>query len=132
MAVTIEQEADGKILLVHATGKLTKEDYAHFVPEIEGLVKDHGKIRILFNMRDFHGWTAGALWEDVKFDLKHFAHIERIAMIGERPWEHGMSWFCKPFTRAKIRWFGRNDAEAARKWLEAGLPVAHETSSGVR
>jgi len=132
MAVTIEKEAEGKILMVHATGKLTKEDYAHFVPELEGLVKEHGKIRIMFDMCEFHGWTAGALWEDVKFDLKNFAHIERLALIGDRTWERGMAWFCKPFTRAKIRFFGRNEAEVAREWLEAGLSVAHVTSSVTR
>jgi hypothetical protein len=42
-------------------------------------------------MTGFHGWEAGALWEDIKFDLKHYADIERLAMIcGQkvetRPW----------------------------------------------
>ena len=132
MAVTIEKAAKGKILLVHATGKLTKNDYADFAPEVERLVREHGKVRILFDMVDFHGWTASALWEDVKFDLKHFAHIERLALIGERSWEHGMAWFCKPFTRAKIRYFGHHDSEAAREWLENGLPVTSETTSAAR
>jgi hypothetical protein len=60
-----------------------KEDYEHFVPEFERLVRQHGKLRVLFDMTGFHGWEASALWEDIKFDSKHFADIERLAMVGK-------------------------------------------------
>lgn len=70
---------------------------------MERLVKQHGKIRMLVEMHDFHGWTAGALWEDVKFDAKHFHDIERLALVGETKWEKGMAVFCKPFTTAASR-----------------------------
>jgi hypothetical protein len=50
-----------------------KEDYEHFVPEFERLVRQHGKLRVLFDMTGFHGWEAGALGEDIRFDSKHFA-----------------------------------------------------------
>ena len=69
MSVELHEEAGGKILILTLSGKLTKEDYAHFTPAVERAVKDHGKIRILVNMRGFHGWNLGAVWEDVKFDL---------------------------------------------------------------
>ncbi len=46
------------------------------------------------------GWSAGAAWEDCKFDLKHFNHIERLAIVGETKWEKGMSVFCRPFMTA--------------------------------
>jgi hypothetical protein len=99
----LQGEAGGKVLVVRLSGKLTKEDYQRFVPEVERLVRQHGKIRMLVQMHDFHGWTAGALWEDIKFDLKHFAHIERLALVGDRKWEAAMAVFCKPFTTATIR-----------------------------
>jgi hypothetical protein len=85
---------------------------------VERLVKEHGKIRMLVNMLDFHGWTAGALWEDIKFDAKHFNDIERIAIVGETQWEHGMAIFCKPFTIAKIRYFDSAAGSEALVWLE--------------
>ena len=56
-------------------------------------------------------------WEDIKFDIKHFAHIERLAMVGERKWQHGMATFCKPFTTATIRYFDHADAAEALEWL---------------
>lgn len=117
MAVLLKPENGGKTIEVHVSGKLTKADYEQFGPEFQRLVREHGKLRVLFDMSDFHGWDAGGLWEDIKFDMDHFANIERIAMIGDKKWQHGMATFCQPFTRADIRYFEHADAAGARKWL---------------
>ena len=68
-------------------------------------------------MSDFHGWDAGALWADVKFDLKHVGDIERLAMVGDKKWEKGMSVFCRPFTTARVQYFESAAIEEARAWL---------------
>ncbi len=68
-------------------------------------------------MHDFHGWMAGALWQDIKFDARHFADIERLAIVGEMKWQHGMAVFCKPFASAKVRYFDRPAIGQAREWL---------------
>lgn len=118
MSVKLEEHKEGKILIVPVTGKLEKEDYQRFVPEVERLIKQHGKIRVLLETHDFHGWHAGALWEDIKFDLKHFRDIERVAVVGEKKWEKGMTTFCKPFTTAEVRFFEHGQTDEARAWLE--------------
>ena len=117
MPLQLNEKDGGKILEVTISGKIVAEDYARFVPETERLIKEHGKIRVLFDMVDFHGWSAGALWEDIKFDVKHFRDIERLAMVGDRKWEQGMAAFCGPFTSAEIRYFDQAEAEQARAWL---------------
>jgi len=117
--IEVEKKNEGKVIEVKATGKLSKENYEQFVPEFERLVQKCGKIRVLFEMHDFHGWTAGALWQDIKFDLKHFSDIERLALVGDKKWEEGMATFCKPFTKAKIRYFDQAEADEARQWLES-------------
>ena len=126
MTVLLRPEMDGKVLVVHVSGRLTREDYRQFVPELEKAVEEHGKIRILFEMEDFHGWKVSALWEDVKLDFKHWNHIERIAMVGDKTWEKGMSVLCKPFTRAKIQYFEHAEMDSAREWISEGLLVTKE------
>ncbi|PWU08881.1 MAG: STAS/SEC14 domain-containing protein [Verrucomicrobia bacterium] len=115
--VVVNATNGGKVVVIQLTGKLAKEDYEQFVPIVERLVKEHGKIRMLVQMHDFHGWTAGALWEDIRFDVKHFKDIERLALVGESKWQHGMAVFCKPFTTAKVRYFDTTEAEQARVWV---------------
>jgi hypothetical protein len=49
--------------------------------------------------------------------LKHFSDIERLAMVGDKKWQHGMATFCKPFTKATVRYFDQAQAAEARTWL---------------
>ena len=119
MAVELNEKNDGKTLEVVVSGKLDNDDYARFGPEAERLIREHGKIRVLFDMYDFHGWKWGALWEDIKFDAKHFGDIERLAMVGDKKWEKWMSNFCRPFTSAQIRYYEHDQIDQARTWLGA-------------
>jgi hypothetical protein len=117
MPDNIEIAAIDGTLEVRVAGKLTKEDYQELVPIVDDQIRQFGKLRILFTMHDFHGWTAGALWEDTKFDLKHWKDIERLAIVGDKRWEQGMAAFCKPFTTAQIKYFDHSQLDEARAWL---------------
>ena len=61
MPIQLNAESGGKLLAVSVSGKLEKSDYEHLEPVFERLVRNHGKLRVLFDMTDFHGWEAGAL-----------------------------------------------------------------------
>lgn len=89
MSTQLTERDGGQVLEVVVSGKLTHDDYRHFVPAFEQRLKQHGKIRVLFEMNDFHGWDAAALWDDIKFDVAHFSDIDRLAMVGEKRWEQG-------------------------------------------
>ena len=55
MAIELKEERGGKLLEVHVSGKLTTADYEQFIPSVERLIQQNGKIDILFEMFDFHG-----------------------------------------------------------------------------
>jgi hypothetical protein len=115
----IEQlpESSGKVLGFRMSGKLHDEDYKKFVPMIDAAVAKEGKLRLLAQFHDFHGWDLHALWDDTKFATTHCREIERIAMVGEKKWQEWMAKVCKPFTMAKIRYFDAAEADSAWKWL---------------
>ncbi len=115
----IEINSSVNLLEVKVTGKLTREFYEEFTPRVDALIQPHGRIPILFTMHQFHGWTAGALWEDMKFECQHWKDIERRAVVGEKKWEQGMAGFCKPFTKAKIQYFDHSKLDEARAWIRA-------------
>tara|TARA_R110000850_G_scaffold233259_2_gene358181 strand:- start:797 stop:1156 length:360 start_codon:yes stop_codon:yes gene_type:complete len=117
MAIQLIEVDEGKVLEITLSGKLTKADYETFTPEVERLIAEHGKLRLLVSMTDFHGWELGALWEDTKFDLRHYADFEKLALLGDSKWEKGMAAFCKPFTKANIRFFPTDDRSEAESWL---------------
>ena len=99
------------------SGKLHDEDYKKFVPLVDAEIAKEGKINLLAQFHDFHGWDAKALWDDTKFSTTHCTKMKRIAIVGEKTWEKWMAKVCKPFTMAKIRYFDATETEAAKKWL---------------
>lgn len=115
--IQLEKSPVGDIVTLTFKGKVTKEDYEMFVPQIEGLMQGDAKIRLLVELHDFKGWTAGAFWEDTKFAARHFNDIERLAIVGEAQWEKGMAKFIKPFTMAEVRYFDMQDRHRAQDWI---------------
>ncbi|EAQ81136.1 SpoIIAA family protein [Blastopirellula marina] len=118
MTIEIAENYEADLLQVTASGKLTSADYATFVPAVEGMIEEVGRVRILFVMDQFEGWDAGAAWEDTKFAVEHYHHIRKVALIGESSWEKWMAVICKPFTAAEIHFFGPDQRAEAFEWLE--------------
>lgn len=110
--------ASGKVLAFRLSGKLHDEDYKSFGPLVDTAVAKEGKVRILAEFHDFHGWDAHALWDDIKFSTTHCGKIERIALVGDKTWEKWMAAVCKPFTMAKVRYFDVSAMDTARAWLD--------------
>jgi hypothetical protein len=102
------------------SGKLHDEDYQKFVPLVDAEVAKEGKVNLLAQFQDFHGWDAKALWDDIKFSTTHCTKIKKIALVGEVAWEKWMAVVCKPFTLAKIRYFDAAQFESAKTWLAEG------------
>ena len=118
MAIELQEKREGQLLEVHVSGKLTMKDYERFIPAVESLIQRNGKIDILLEMKDFHGWEVGAMWEDTKFAFRHFSDIGRLAVVGEKKWQEWMTTVCRPFTKATIRYFDHSAGADARAWLE--------------
>ena len=119
MPVQVTEDPDHDLVNIRVSGTLSRDDYKHFVPEIDSLIFEAGELNILVMMEHFNGWNAGALWEDVKFDIKHFSDIRRLAMVGDKRWQRWMATVCKLFTTAQIRYFDRAQEAQARAWVQS-------------
>jgi hypothetical protein len=106
-----------KVLGFKLSGKIHDEDYKTFVPAIDAAAGT-GKVRLLAQFHDFHGWDARALWDDIKFATTHCTTFDRIALVGDKTWEKRMATICKPFTMATIRYFDAADINKAWAWLQ--------------
>ena len=109
-----------KVVGFRLSGKLHDEDYKTFVPVMDAAVAAEGKVRLFAKFEDFHGWDLHAAWDDFRFGLRHYKDIDRIAMVGDRKWEKWMATLCKPFTKAKVRYFDASEVNAAWNWIGEG------------
>ena len=117
MIETIQTDSP-KIVGFKLHGKLHDEDYKTFVPAVDAAVAAEGKVRMLAQFEDFHGWDMRAMWDDIKFARRHYSDFDRIAMVGDRWWEKWLATICKPFTKAKVRYFDTTKADDAWAWLK--------------
>jgi hypothetical protein len=99
------------------SGKLHDEDYKTFVPLVDAEIAKEGKVNLLAQFHDFHGWDMFALWDDIKFSTTHCSKFKRVALVGETTWQKWMAAVCKPFTMAKVRYFNAAEIDAAKAWL---------------
>jgi hypothetical protein len=76
------------VVAVRAREKVTSEDYDNvFVPLIEKKLKEHRKIRMLYQLdKDFSDFTASAMWDDAKVGISHLAAFEKIAVVSDVKW----------------------------------------------
>jgi hypothetical protein len=125
MAVDMSVTEHGLVEL-RVTGKLSGDDYRYLVPRLEQLVHDHGRLRLLVELHDFHGWDLGGVWEELKFDARHSNPIERLAVVGQRPVSENMAAFPHPFSTSSVRYFDQGFSDVARDWLR-GSAEARET-----
>jgi hypothetical protein len=120
----------GNALGVRASGTLTRADYQQLVPRLEELIRQHGRVRVLFDLEDCRGWQAGAAWDDLKFALRHGGDVERCAVVGGRKWQEWLTRLSRPFF--KVRYFDRARLDRARRWLLDGARRRSEPGAGKR
>lgn len=120
MALAFDK-VEGNVVAVTVSGRLTDEDYEVFVPRMEKLIEQWGRLRMLFQMKDdFEGWDASSAWEEFKFEARHRKDLKRVAVVGNRSWEKWMTRLSKLFTGTDVRFYGSDKADDARAWLESG------------
>jgi hypothetical protein len=53
--LTIEPRTPDNVVVGHASGKLTHEDYEGFRWHVEEMIHEHGSVRVMLDLHDFHG-----------------------------------------------------------------------------
>lgn len=65
-------------------GEVTREEYHQITRQIEDALEEYGTpICLLIEVRDLEGIDAGALWDDLRFAVRHWHDIEALALVGE-------------------------------------------------
>ena len=96
---------------------LTREDYKEIVPEIEQKIKQFGSIKLLMQIDGFKSIEPAALWEELKFDIKHRNDFEQIAVVGDEDWAKWSAKFGEIFFDARIKYFQPDQVSEAWEWL---------------
>lgn len=112
-------EESSNYLFVRSHGKLLHADYEGLLPKLEALIREHGRLRFVFEMVDFDGIELRAVWDEIRFDSRHLRDVERCAVIGSKTWEKWATQFAGVlFLGAKFRYFNADQVEEAKAWAQ--------------
>lgn len=116
-----EIKEDGRYIEFHVTGTLTDEDSDTIISHLEQRVHTYGKLRLLIVIKDFAGLTPGAIWANLKFHVRHMKNIERMAIVGDKPWEKWMATAANFIATCEVKCFDLRAEEAARTWAKGNM-----------
>lgn len=126
----VEHDHDA-FLVCRLSGKLTKSDYHAMIPELENAMQLRTRpVRLLIVLEDFRGWEFDALWEDLKFGMKHRNDFDRIAVVGHSKAQKWGTWLSRPLIGGKVRFYDIGRRSAAEAWLSEGAAATQTADVG--
>lgn len=110
---------ENNVLGFEITGRVDSDDVAGMTKELEHAIESAGRVRVLLRLRDVDGVRPGAVWEDLKFTVKHGNDIERMAVQGDRDWERWLAKLTGVGAPTDVKYFALEEADDAWRWLVA-------------
>lgn len=131
--INVMEKSSGKVIGLQVDGKLAHADYQKFVPMLERIIQEHGSVRCCMELTNFHGITPHALWDEMKFDIKHCKDVDRCAIVGDKT---SHKWMAKLggliFRKADIRYFDASEADKAWSWVSESTEPSCGCSAGAK
>lgn len=100
---------------LRATGQITRSDYQAVRPIAESIIREKGWYSALVDITSAEGLSLGAIWEDMKFDVRYFRKTRRIGFVSmsNPTW----LWLTSlPFATGGVRFFKMEAMDRARLW----------------
>jgi len=102
-----------------AHGKIHADDYTKtLIPAVEDLIARTGKARVLVVLgSEWDGYSAAAMFDDVKLGLEHRKAWERFALVSDAEWIHHVASLFGWLVPGEVRAFRVADLDAATAWV---------------
>lgn len=118
MTIHYEENDATKTATIKVSGKITEADYKAAVEPMQQFIDRHGTVRFIEVIESFHGFDPSVIWPGMKFDWKNLPHISRVAVVSDMGWIGPLSKAAGYFMNTKLRTFGLDELEEARKWVQ--------------
>jgi len=113
------KESSGKAIGFRFRGELIDKEYKGFVAEVEAIIADQGKIRLLMVVDYPQEFDLKAAWDDLAFWIKHIKDIDRLAIVGQKEWEKWLELLEKPFIHTKVKYYKKSNIKDAWNWIKS-------------
>ncbi|MFG0304790.1 MAG: STAS/SEC14 domain-containing protein [Phycisphaerales bacterium JB040] len=117
--LTIEAR-DGRVVEIKAEARITHADYQTIIPELERIIEQEGAVRFVLEIPEIESIEPRAILDDLEFDLKHMAEIERCAVVTDTEWmQRAAELWGKLMPRTQVRTFPKSEHTEAQLWVRS-------------
>ena len=103
--------------------KLKVDDFRQIAPQVDSIIRQFGKIRLLIDATQFDGWENIAAFENHSAFVKsHQQRVERIAVVVAHDWQHWLIGAVRIFVHPDVKAYGKAQESEALQWIGAGSP----------
>ncbi|MAX56675.1 MAG: STAS/SEC14 domain-containing protein [Alcanivoracaceae bacterium] len=112
---------DSRVVGARISGKITRPEFETVAAALEAALEKHDKVRFYAEMETFGGVAMDALFEDLKFGLRHWKQFEREAVVTESDWLRRLGVLAdKLLPGIDVQVFPRDQQDAAKHWICEG------------
>mgnify|MGYP001105369338 CR=1 FL=1 len=115
--IEILNETREDLIALRISDGVTKNDYDKVSPVIERKAKKFDQIRLYAEIGKASDIGLGAIWEDLKLDVKHFNDFSRIAVVGPADWKENLVNISRQLVPADVKYFDATEINAAKAWI---------------
>lgn len=101
-------------------GLITSRDYSEtLVPLVTAKAKEHDKLKLLCVIGDyFDGYSASAMWDDLRFGLTHLTTFSKLALVTDQGWIREGAKFFGTLMPTDVMVFELSELEEAKTWIK--------------
>ncbi len=114
------EESDGLVLGVRVNGRITRPAFDEIAQRSEHIIEEYGSLRLLVHLQSFPAMDLSAFCADIRFSLRHFGDLDRLALVGDARWHAAYVAVLRPFVPAQLRHYRCRDIDKAWQWLFEG------------
>lgn len=106
------------VIGIDVTGKMTTDDYRNvFIPALEEKRRLHDRIDVVCRFeKDWQGFEAGAMWQDLQTGLGNIGLWGRVAVVTDSDWIENSIDFFKFLWPGHLRHFDLDEFDEACAW----------------
>ena len=98
--------------------KLKANDFSHIAPQVDAIIRQHGKIRLLIDASRFSGWENIAAFEHhAGFVKNHQGKVERIAVVIAHDWQRWLIGSVRMFIHPEVKAYDMGHEGEALQWI---------------
>jgi hypothetical protein len=116
--------ADRNVLKVMASGELNHADQMAFFDHLHALFAKRGKVRVLWELKDWKGVEGRTSWDDPAYVMRYTDVMSRLAIVCEVKVQSGIAWMASGF--ANVRFFRPTERVEAWRWVTEGVEETAE------